>query len=178
LNVGLGNGFASLRPLGVLLESACWANKDFQVWCDSLPSPPPEIIGLILGLIFGLSAGLTSVLLLDMLARFLLPRPPLVSGFRCDPAGLMMLVVGLVTVFAMGADRVLELEECKLVEDPGVLSGPSFGVLRADILGVSSPPSLTSWSPVSMRPSAGLVAAGSGRLSSSMTVPFGEMGNS
>ena len=49
---------------------------------------------------------------------------------------------------------------------------------RADILGVSSPPSLASWSVVSMRPSAGLVAAGSGRLSSSMTVPFGEIGNS
>ena len=29
-----------------------------------------------------------------------------------------------------------------------------------------------------MRPSVGLVAAGSGRLSSSMTVPFGEIGNS
>jgi len=132
----------------------------------------------MLGLIFGLNAGLTSVLLLDMLARFLLPRPPLASGFRCGPAGLMILDVGLVTVLAMGAGRVLVPEDCRFVDDPGVLRGPSFGVLRADILGVSSPPSLTSWSAVLMRRSAGLVAAGSGRLSSSMTVPFGDIGNS
>jgi len=132
----------------------------------------------MLGLIFGLNAGLTNVLLLDMLARFLFPRPPLASGFRCGPAGLMILIVGLVTVLAMGAGRVLVPEVCRFVEDPGVLSGPSFGVLRADILGVSSPPSLASWSLVSIRPSVGIVAAGSGRLSSSMTVPFGEIGNS
>jgi hypothetical protein len=132
----------------------------------------------MLGLIFGLNAGLTSVLLPDMLERFLLPRPPLVSGFRWDPAGLTILVVGLVTVLTMDAARGLAPEECRFVEDPGVLRGPSFGVLRADILGVSSPPSLESWSAVSIRPSAGLVAAGSGRLSSSMTVPFGEIGNS
>jgi hypothetical protein len=132
----------------------------------------------MLGLIFGLNAGLTSVLPLDMLARFLLPRPPLASGFRCDPAGLMIPAVGLVTVLTIGAGRVLLPEECRFVEDPGVLRGPSFGVLRADILGVLSPPSLASWSVVSMRPSAGLVAAGSGRLSSSMTVPFGEIGSS
>ena len=127
----------------------------------------------MLGLIFGLKAGLTSVLLLDMLARFLLPRPPLASGFRCDPTGLMILDVGLVTALAMGAGLVL-----RFVEDPGVLRGPSFGVLRADILGVPSPLSLASESVVSMRPSAGLVAAGSGRLSSSITLPFGEIGNS
>ncbi len=95
----------------------------------------------MLGLIFGLNAGLTSVLLPDMLARFLLPRPPLVSGFRCGPAGLTILVVGLVTMLTMDAARDLGPEECRFVEDPGVLRGPSFGVLRADILGVSSPPS-------------------------------------
>jgi len=90
-----------------------------------------------------------------------------------------MLVVGLVTAVAMGGDRVVATEECGFVEDPGVLKGPSLGVLRADILGVSSPPSLMSWRAVSMWRSAGFVAsAGSGRLSSSMTVPFGEIGNS
>lgn len=151
-----------------------------RVFCDLLASPPPplEIIGLILGLIFGLNAGLTSVLLLDMLARFLVPRPPLASGLRSGPGGLTIVVVGLVTILVTDMDRVLAPEDCGFVEDPGVLIGPSFGVLRADILGVSSLPSLGSWSAVSIRPRVGLVAAGSGRLSSSMTVLFVEIGNS
>ena len=133
----------------------------------TLPSDVTGIIGRIEGEILGRNAGDTSALDEDMLARFLLPRPPRDSDFRVT--GLMVAEVGEVTALVMGAPRDLLAPES--AEEPGVLSGPSLGVLRAVIRGVSQ----SSIAEVSMRPSTGREeSAGSGRLSSSITAPLGE----
>jgi len=124
-------------------------------------------MGRIDGEIFGRNAGDTSVLDEDMLARFLLPRPPRDSDLRA--IGLMVAVVGEVTALVMAVARELLAPES--ADEPGVLSGPSFGVLRADIRGVSH----SSVAEVSIRLSKGREeSAGSGKLSSSITAPFGD----
>lgn len=85
--------------------------------------------GLILGLIFGTSAGETSFEPLAlMLPRFLFPLP-----FLLRIAEGVLAVIGEPMAGDCTADGGLA--------DDGVLSGPSFGVLRADRRGVFSSPS-------------------------------------
>jgi hypothetical protein len=105
----------------------------------------------MLGEIFGLKAGLTSVE--DELCRFLLPRPPFCSA--------LLGVVGLV-----GEANALVLGLCspdRATTADGELRGPSFGVLRAATLGVT-----TSSGPRDVPPlTGGRESAASGRLRSS-----------
>lgn len=123
-------------------------------------------IGRIDGLILGRSAGDTSAEVEDMLLRFLAVRPPRESAWR---TGLMDVVVGEVRALVVGVGREVFWPE--RVAEPGVLRGPSLGVLRAEMRGVEQ----SSFMAVSMRPRTGREeSAGSGRLSSSMSVPLGE----
>ena len=78
------------------------------------------------GDILGLRAGLI-IELLPILPRFLFARP-LGSPFL-DGAGLATAPVGEVSLAAEVFDST---------DDPGVASGVSFGVLRADMRGVAS----------------------------------------
>ena len=94
-------------------------------------------MGLILGEIFGLNAGLTR---LEVTLPLFLVLRPLASSFFPEvneKAGL----VGVDIASSIG----LSLFD---IDAPGVLSGPIFGVLRADTRGVSccSP----SWNAVSI----------------------------
>jgi hypothetical protein len=89
-------------------------------------------IGRIEGEILGRIAGETRTEDEDMLERFLEPRPPRDSCLRIR--GLMVALVGEAIALVTGAERI-PFCAGKLAE-PGVLRGPSLGVLRAGIRGV------------------------------------------
>lgn len=91
--------------------------------------PPSGKCGLMLGEILGLSAGLTSVEL--VLFLFLFIRPLLESAFL-PPLTAKPGLVGEVRALSVG----LGFPESAALAD-GVLNGPSFGVLRAGMRGVS-----------------------------------------
>lgn len=111
-------------------------------------------MGLMLGEIFGLSAGLTRLEL--TLPRFFALRP-LASVFFPE----VMEKAGLVGV-DMASSMGLGLFD---MVAPGVLNGPSLGVLRADMRGVSSS---ASWKAVSNLDNEGLDSSdASGRARSS-----------
>ena len=85
---------------------------------------------MILGLIFGTSTGETSFELLAlMLPRFLLPLPAFVSFLSTIAEGVLT---------AIGEAKVGDSSAESDLVDVGVLNGPSFGVLRAEIRGVFS----------------------------------------
>lgn len=131
-----------------------------------LPSAVAGSIGRIEGEIFGRRAGETRAEDEDMLERFLAVRPPRESDLR---TGLIEAVVGEVMALVTGVGREVFWPE--RVAEPGVLSGPSLGVFRAEMRGVEQ----SSLVAVSMRSRIGREeSAGSGRLNSSITVPLGD----
>jgi hypothetical protein len=97
-----------------------------QSFKEFLPFSPAASIGLILGEIFGLNAGLTRLEL--TLPLFFVLRPLASSFFPEVNENAGLVGVDIASSIGLGLFDI---------DTPGVLSGPTFGVLRADMRGVS-----------------------------------------